>query len=366
MSEHRHIRSLGVARDGSGYFFGYDEPPPNAQELRLDTLYTGFSAGTELTFFKQTNPYLRASWDAEFGIFQSGQPGTSLPLPFLGYMEVARVAASRAAGFVEGNVVAGTFGHKTGHIANPTYEILVGMPADIDPVLGIYAAQMGPIAANGILHADAEAFGAAATVLGCGVAGRSVVVNGAGVVGLLVALFAMRAGAGSVVVADSSSYRRGIAEALGFAAMIEAAACQHAKAGWHHGIGDRGADFVFQTRAHGASLHAALRTLRPQGCVIDLAFYQGGADDLRLGEEFHHNGLAIRCAQIGRVPRGLGYRWDRNRLATETIGLLRSHGPAIRQHMITHIVPFDDAPAFLAELARGRTDFVQIVFKVAA
>ena len=26
---------------------------------------------------------------------------------------------------------------------------------------------------------------------------------------------------------------------------------------------------------------------------------------LRLGEEFHHNGLSIRCAQIGRVPRGL-------------------------------------------------------------
>ncbi len=53
------------------------------------------------------------------------------------------------------------------------------------------------------------------------------------------------------------------------------------------------------------SLHTALKALRPQGTAIDLAFYQGGADALRLGEEFHHNGLSIRCAQINRVPRGL-------------------------------------------------------------
>ena len=55
----------------------------------------------------------------------------------------------------------------------------------------------------------------------------------------------------------------------------------------------------------------ALRSLRPQGTVVDLAFYQGGADAVRLGEEFHHNGLAIRCAQIGRVPRGQAHLWDR-------------------------------------------------------
>ena len=70
--------------------------------------------------------------------------------------------------------------------------------------------------------------------------------------------------------------------------------------------------------------------LRPQGTVVDLAFYQGGADAVRLGEEFHHNGLGIRCAQIGRVPRGLATTWDRERLSAETIELLRADGDAIR------------------------------------
>ena len=97
--------------------------------------------------------------------------------------------------------------------------------------------------------------------------------------------------------------------------MTETQAWQHAKARWHHGAQDRGADFVFQTRARSESLHDALRALRPQGTVIDLAFYQGGADGTRFGEEFHHNGLSLRCAQIGRVPRGLAHLWDRRRLS---------------------------------------------------
>ena len=132
-----------------------------------------------------------------------------------------------------------------------------------------------------------------------------------------------------------------------------------------HSGAERGADFVFQTRAQASSLHLALRALRPQGTVIDLAFYQGGSGALRLGEEFHHNGLTIRCAQINRVPRGLGHIWDRRRLANETIALLQADGDSIRAQMITHVMPFDDGPAFLSDLVENRPEFVQIVFKVA-
>lgn len=364
MAEVRHIRSLGVEQPGEPFFAGYDEGPLGEGEVRLDTLYTGFSAGTELTFLKGTNPYLHARWDGETALFVGGEAGLRYPVPFLGYMEVARVAETRAAGFAEGDVLAATFGHKTGHTARAGQDLLVPVPARIDPILGIYVAQMGPIAANGILHADAEMLGRDVPGLGAGIAGRPVMVVGAGIVGLLTALFAARAGADEVAVVDPSAFRRETAAALGFTALDEPEAAPFAKSRWHHGGSDRGADIVFQTRARPGSLHQALRALRPQGAVIDLAFYQDGAETLRLGEEFHHNGLAIRCAQIGRVPRGLGFAWDRRRLARETLGLLVSAGDAIRTRMITDVVPFDDAPAFLKDLLARRRDFLQIVFKV--
>ena len=133
------------------------------------------------------------------------------------------------------------------------------------------------------------------------------------------------------------------------------------KTAWRHTADDRGADVVFQCRGQASALQLALRLLRPQGTVIDLAFYQGGADEVRLGEEFHHNGLGVRCAQIGRVPRGLAPTWDRERLSAATIDLLEADGPAIRKHMISSVVPFDEAPALFADLAARRRHELQAV-----
>ncbi|WP_345894225.1 zinc-binding dehydrogenase [Lichenifustis flavocetrariae] len=365
MSEHRRIRSLGVERPGQGFFFEYDEGPPGEGQVRLETLYTGFSAGTELTFFKGTNPYLHSRWDGERGVFISGEAGQHFPVPFLGYMEVARVVESRTPAFQAGQVVSTTYAHKSGHTADPFHDTLVPLPAGLDPILGIYVAQMGPIAANGILHADAEFFGANVPRLGAGIAERPVLVIGGGVVGLLTALFAKNCGAAEVVIADPSPFRRQVAAGLGLEAVTEAEAWSLAKSRWHHGGGDRGADVVFQTRAHADALQTALKALRPQGVVIDLAFYQGGADAVRLGEEFHHNGLSLRCAQINRVPRGLGFTWSRRRLALETITLLERFGDDIKKHVITHIVPFDEGPDFIKTLVETRPDFLQIVFKSA-
>jgi len=60
---------------------------------------------------------------------------------------------------------------------------------------------------------------------------------------------------------------------------------------------------VFQCRGHPSALHLALRVARPQATVIDLAFYQAGAADLRLGAEFHH-----QTAWPYGAPRSAGCR----------------------------------------------------------
>ncbi len=361
--EHRHIRSLGIERPGEPYFFGYDEGPAGDGQLRLELLYTGLSAGTELTFLKGSNPYLHSRWDDAQGLFRAGEPSARFPVNFLGYMEVARVIDARAPGFGNGDVLATTFGHKTGHTAHPAHDLLLKLPDGMDPMLGIFAAQMGPIAANGILHADADQFGTAVPHLGAGVQGRPVLVWGGGTVGLFCALFARRGGASEVVVVDPSPFRQEIARRMGFVAMAEDDAVGYAKTAWHHKVGGRGAEYVFQTRAQSDSLNRCLQALRPQGTVIDLAFYQGGMSGTRLGEEFHHNGLAIRCAQINRMPRPLAHAWDQRRLAQETLRLLQAEGELIRRHLITHVVPLDDAPAFLRQLVAERPDFLQVVFQ---
>jgi threonine dehydrogenase-like Zn-dependent dehydrogenase len=190
-----------------------------------------------------------------------------------------------------------------------------------------------------------------------------VAVVGSGVVALLTALLARRHGAASVVVLDPTPARREVAGALGLETLDPEAddPAVVLKTRWRHAAGDRGADVVFQCRGQDWALQLALRLLRPQGTVVDLAFYQSGADAVRFGEEFHHNGLALRCAQIGRVPRGLAHTWDRERLSAETIELLRQYGDPIRQHLVTAVVPLEEAPAVLTDLAERRRSELQVV-----
>jgi NADPH:quinone reductase-like Zn-dependent oxidoreductase len=357
-------RSLVV--EGPGRVTVRQEPraPVPSGAFRVSTLFSGVSAGTELSYVKGTNVLLAERWDADLGLFMPDAPNAGYPVTRLGYMEVATVTESRTPVVPVGDTVAMTYGHRTGYTGEPVADRLVTLPPDLDPLLGIYVAHMGPICANGLLHAAADLSGPDVRSLGDGVRGRRIAVVGAGVVGLLTALLARRHGAASVVILDPTPERRMVAGALGFESLDPKGREDVAailKTRWRHAPGDRGADVVFQCRGQAAALHLALRLARPQATVIDLAFYQGGATELRLGAEFHHNGLGVRCAQIGRVPRGLSHTWDRERLSAETIDLLRVDGQAIREYLVTAVVPFHDGPALLTDLATRRRHELQVV-----
>ncbi len=157
--------------------------------FRARTLFSGVSAGTELSYVKGTNPALHAAYDPVLGLF-GAPPAAAYPVTRLGYMEVARVTGSRTPAVADGTVVAMTYGHRTGYLADPLRDRVVPLPDGLDPILGVYAAHMGPICANGLLHAAADLHGTDVRSLADGVRGRRVAVTGAGVVGLLTALFA--------------------------------------------------------------------------------------------------------------------------------------------------------------------------------
>jgi threonine dehydrogenase-like Zn-dependent dehydrogenase len=338
--------------------------PEHDGQFTAETVFSGLSTGTDLSWVKGTNPALHRRWDPELGLFMPGAPDVGYPVEKFGYMQVGQVTESATSDVQQGDFVAMTYGHRSAYRADALTDRFVKLPQSLEPVLGIYAAHMGPICANALLHAAADVCGTDVRGLGDGVRGRRIAVTGAGVVGLLTALFARLHGAASVVLVEPTSSRRQVAADLGLEVLdphdVDPAVVL--KSRWRHGAGDRGADVVFQCRGQPSALALALRMLRPQGTVIDLAFYPGGSEDVRLGEEFHHNGLSVRCAQIGRVPRGTGHLWDRDRLSTETLALLAAHGKDIAKHIITDYTPLSEAPQTLVRLASSRHKGLQLVF----
>lgn len=362
----RTIRTLGFAGPRQTKIFTYEEKPVTQGTFRVDTLWSGLSAGTEMTYFAGTNQYLNETWNERLKLFMpTEKPSQKYPVPVSGYMTAGRVVETASPLVNVGEIVCGTWGHRSGHKLNALRDNWVRLPEDIDPVLGIYVAQMGPICGNAVLHADDEILGSQVSYLGEGMPGQSIMVFGAGVVGLLTALMAQWGGARQVAIVDRVPSRLERAATFG---LIPVNNAETDPALWakYHWVNtdtlDRGADIAFQCTASDVMLNMALRSLRPQGTVVDMGFYQGGLPNVNLGEVFHHNGLRHICAQIRRMPRRLQSSWGRRRLSEETIRFLRSYGDRIKEHVITNRVALDDGQQIFEWIANGDLSVMQVVF----
>ena len=66
-------------------------PALDPGELRVRTLASGISTGTELTIYRGTNPLLTSHWDPDLRLFMGGAAPPSYPLVGWGYSEVGEV-----------------------------------------------------------------------------------------------------------------------------------------------------------------------------------------------------------------------------------------------------------------------------------
>jgi 2-desacetyl-2-hydroxyethyl bacteriochlorophyllide A dehydrogenase len=329
-------------------FESYEEPPLGPHELRVRTLYSGISAGTELTAYRGSNPYLSKQWDAQNRIFlPSETPSQPYPLSGWGYEEVGEVTVvgPEVTTLKVGDIVYGTWGHRTHHILQEEYASHRIKPNGLDPILAIYS-HLGPIALNGILDGNIHV-------------GETVAVFGLGVVGQVIAQLARLSGA-HVIGVDMIEKRLQLARDLG--------AIEH---GFNAGdvspaekikelTKGRGADVTFEASGSTHALHEAVRATAYSARVVALGFYQGQAQGLLLGEEFHHNRISIVCSQISNVDPALGYRWDRLRLI-HTIMELQAQGSLNLRPVITHVIPFAEAARAFQILDETPEQALQIV-----
>ena len=324
----------------------YDDPSPAPGEVLLETAYSGISAGTELTAYRGSNPYLASEWDAERRLFVPGESTATYPLDGWGYEEVGRVAAAGSAEDEDlvGQLAWGAWGHRTLAVRPSAYVRPRALPPDADAMTGVFA-KIGAIALNAVLDADIHV-------------GETVVVFGAGVPGQIVAQLA-RLNGGRVTVADLSPARRALAHRLGAVATLDPAA-EDVAAAVRADNGNRGADVVIEMSGSYYALHEAVRCAGYSSRVVASGFFQGPGTPLRLGEEFHHNRIAIVGSQISGVAPHLQHRWDELRMS-KTVLSLELEGRLALRDLVTHVVPAEDAPSAFEMLDTAPEDALQVV-----
>ena len=308
----------------------YDDPPLGPHELRVRTLYSGISAGTEMTAYRGSNPYLSKQWDAKNRLFlPSETPSQPYPLSGWGYEEVGEVieVSPDVTSLKVGDIVYGTWGHRTHHILQEEYANQRIKPENLDPILAIYS-HLGPIALNGILDANIHV-------------GETVAIFGLGVVGQVIAQLAKLSGA-RVCGVDLIEKRLELARDVGAIDYgfnpKDGSPAEKIK----ELTNGRGADVTIEVSGSARALNEAVRATAYSARVVVLGFFQGEAQGLLLGEEFHHNRISLVCSQISNVDPSLSYRWDRIRLI-HTIMELQAQGSLNLRPVITHVIPFKQA-----------------------
>jgi threonine dehydrogenase-like Zn-dependent dehydrogenase len=324
----------------------YDERPLEPHEVRVMTLHSGISAGTELTLFRGSNPYLAKAWDNERRVFVPSNQTWAYPMPSIGYEEVGRVSeiGGGVEGVAVGDIVWGTWGHKSTHIGTVEWARPRRLPKGLEPLLGIFS-QIGAIALNAVLDADMHI-------------GETVAIFGQGAPGLMITQLAKASGV-RVIAVDRLAKRLEMAKAAGADIVLNGSEID-APLRIKELTGGMGADVSMEITGHSAALHDAIRAAAYNSRVVVSGFFQGEAKGLLLGEEFHHNRVELICSQISGVNARLDHRWNRMRL-DQTIMQLQAEGRVDFRTLITHRFKARDLQQAYDLLEGSPQDALQVV-----
>jgi threonine dehydrogenase-like Zn-dependent dehydrogenase len=309
----------------------------DADEVVVETRVSAVNAGTELLIYRgEAPPNLAAdeTLDALDG-------DLSFPVRY-GYAAVGEVVSVGSAvpdpDRWEGRTVFAFNPHESRFAASP--DDLVPVPADVPP------------AAAAILPSVETA--TSLVLDGRPRVGERVVVFGAGVIGLCTVGVLSSFPLDRLVAVDPLAERRDHALAMG---ADEAVAPDEVASAVGDGATD-GADLVYELSGQPDALDDAIAVTGYDSRVLVGSWYGTKRANLDLGGEFHRDRVTIESSQVSTLAPETRGRWTKARRIETALGRLRDLDVA---SLVTHRVPFEDAPAAYRRLDERPESTLQVL-----
>jgi 2-desacetyl-2-hydroxyethyl bacteriochlorophyllide A dehydrogenase len=323
-------------------------PAPGAGQLRVKTLYSAISAGSELLVYRGQLP-ADIGLDATLAALQFAPV---YPLPY-GYACVGRVEqlGEGVAGTWQDKVVFSFQPHASHFLATP--EQLIPVPDDVPAEAAVFLANTET--AVNLVHD------------GMPLVGERVVVLGQGIVGLLLTGVLAQLPLAQLQVADTIARRREFALELGADAAFDPAAETQVAAVKQAlrlpvDLGTpahSGADLLFELSGQPEALNLAIALCGYGGRIIIGSWYGNKSAPIALGGAAHRHRIQFLTSQVSTIAPALSGRWDKARrfeLAWQTIRRLQP------QQWISHRVALHQAGELYQRLDRAPATVLQAVF----
>lgn len=330
------------------------EAPPIAEdEVRVQTLFSGISHGTEMNVYRGQAPFFRRKLDGSVRLFRPAAEREKWAYPirscdpgvwYMGYANVGKVieVGSGVRAVQVGDIVYAHAPHQSQIVKKEAD--LVKLPSSVNPEHAVFFTNL-MTTFNCILDASIKL-------------GDVVVVSGLGVLGQLLVQLARLSGAFRVYGVEVFEKRADVALLNGADAVFNPRLCEDVAHEIRKLTNGRGADITIEASGNDKALNEAIRIAAPDTSVIALGWYQGPCHNLDLSEEFHHNRISIRCSQTGSVNPCLRHMWDFERKKQVVLELM----PKLRlDNLITHRIPYDQVAEAYEMIDQNPGETIQVV-----
>lgn len=300
-------------------------PAAGPGDVRIRTLASGISSGTEMLVFRGQVP-------AETPLDLPTLRGSfGFPIKY-GYASVGRVeeTGKNVERLTVGDLVFVHHPHQTEYVVPASMPIR--LPSDLAPHLAIFFANL-ETAITVMLDAAPRL-------------GERIAIFGQGVVGLLLTSLAHHTGAELVMAVDPIERRRILAERLGADRTSGPDGIVETVRTLTGGVG---ADVVIEASGAPGALAPAIDCAAFAGTVVVSSWYGSKPVQVPLGGAFHRGRLHIISSQVGTIDPALEPRWNRERRSRLACDLL---GRLDLEALVSHRIPFEriaDAYALLEE-----------------
>jgi 2-desacetyl-2-hydroxyethyl bacteriochlorophyllide A dehydrogenase len=328
--------------------------PLLAGEARLRSRLSGISHGTELSLYRGTSAFTDKVFDRGLRAFVHPHAGTTSAYPAtLGYEMVSEVVevSSDVTAVKVGDLVHTGTPHQEETVLDvassleATYPLVV-LPTDERLERGLFIS-LSAVALQAVHDAEVKL-------------GDAVSVHGLGAIGLMAIQMCRLEGIQNVYAVDPDPHRRELATKFGATDVLDSAADEPIGLQIRDRNHGRGVDVAIDVSGSDRGLQGALAAAGLGATVVAAGFYQGGAGNLHLGEEFHHNRLSI-IASIGGwgTPNRHAPQWDRRRVLDVATRLLYTDRVSV-EGLLTRTFPFDQALDAYAWLDEHPQDAVKV------
>lgn len=313
-------------------------PEPSVDEVRVRTVVSAISSGTETCIYRGEAPTEMAvdeTIDALGGTFE---------FPFrYGYAAVGEVTAV-------GDEVPDDWLGRRAFAFNPHESHFTVEPDDLVPIPENWSAEQAAFLPNVECAVNF-------VMDGRPMVGERVTVLGQGVVGLLTTALLARHPLASLVTVDLYAHRRDAGERLGADEALDPNATDIVETLREKGDSP-GIDLAYELTGDPDALDEAIDVMGYDGRLVVGGWYGSKSVALDLGNRFHRNRGRVISSQVSTVaPRYRG-RWSKDRRLRVALNLLGEIDPT---DLVTHRIPFTEAASAYALLDERPDEAIQVL-----